>query len=342
MSSPSPSPPRLPIGPNQPWLAPLAGFSDLPFRLLCREMGCAAACTEMISAKGLLYHSSGTWDLLRTCSQDHPLVVQLFGAEAEVIAEAVSGLKEMGFSFFDLNAGCPVKKVVKTGAGAALLHHPPHLCKVLSAMVDVAGPGRVGVKLRSGVTSGTEVLSWIQGLDSLGLGWVSLHPRTVRQGYAGRADWQVLDAVSRKMQLPVLASGDLISARDGLHCMQSTQAGGLMFARGALADPGIFAAYLKALKDGEEHSREEKDALVRTLRTARRHIELTREHGRGDHELLRMRTIIPRYMRGFPGVKHVRQRVVACRTWSELVSYLDQVEMQSAQDLQRPSNIPHT
>jgi tRNA-dihydrouridine synthase B len=296
----------------------------------------------MISAKGLLYHSSGTWDLLRTCALDHPLVVQLFGAEAEVIAEAVSELKDMGFSFFDLNAGCPVKKVVKTGAGGGLLHNPPDLYKILSAMVDVAGPGRVGVKLRSGLTSGTEVLSWIQGLEPLGLGWASLHPRTVRQGYSGRADWQVLDAVSRRMQLPVLASGDLLTARDGLHCMQGTQAGGLMFARGALADPGIFGAYLQALQNGENDIWGEKDALARTLRTARRHIQLTREHGRGDHELLRMRTIIPRYVRGFPGVKHVRQRVVACRTWSELVSYLDQVEMQSVQDVHGPANMAHT
>ena len=317
---------QLPIGPDTPWLAPLAGFSDLPFRLLCREMGAAAACTEMISAKGLMYESPGTKQLLHTCAQDRPLVVQLFGSDPEVIAAAVSRLMAAGFSWFDLNAGCPVRKVVKTGAGAALLRDPQHLFKILARMADIAGPGRVGVKLRSGWRRGQEVLEWGRELDALGLGWVSLHPRTAAQGYAGRADREVLDALSVRLSLPVVASGDLFTARDGADCVQTTRASGVMFARGALADPGVFAAFLQKLSGREVSAGYSGSGRCRALHLARRHIDLTKKYGSEASGLLKMRTIIPRYLRGFFGVKHVRQRVVACRTWQELTSYLDEVE----------------
>jgi tRNA-dihydrouridine synthase B len=224
------------------------------------------------------------------------LVVQLFGAEVEAISQAVSWLVAQGYMYFDLNAGCPVKKVVKTGAGAGLLQDPENLLGILSKMVDIAGPHRVGVKLRSGWSSGQEILAWIKKLNSLDLGWIGLHPRTVRQGYAGRADWNLFDAVSKVSKLPLVASGDLLTAEHGLRCMQSTAVSGLMFARGALADPGIFAAYRRALQ------------------------------GRDGSDLLKMRTIIPRYLRGFHGVKAIRQRVVGCTSWQELRDCLDELE----------------
>ncbi|HCR11938.1 MAG TPA: dihydrouridine synthase, partial [Desulfovibrio sp.] len=142
--------PSLPFSPDAPWLAPLAGFSDLPFRLLCRELGAAAAVTEMVSAKGLFYDSRNTRRLLATHPDDAPLVVQLFGAEPEYLRRAVRELAGDGYAFFDLNCGCSVRKVVKTGAGAALLGDPERLVACAAAMAEAAGPGRVGVKLRLG------------------------------------------------------------------------------------------------------------------------------------------------------------------------------------------------
>ncbi|MFP4428134.1 MAG: tRNA dihydrouridine synthase [Desulfovermiculus sp.] len=331
MSDHPASPFHLPIGRDFPWLAPLAGFSDLPFRLLCREMGCAVACTEMISAKGLVYQNPGTTKLLRTCNQDQPLVVQLFGSEAEVVADSLSWLVEQGYTYFDLNAGCPVRKVVKTGAGAGLLRDWDNLLRILAAMVQGAGPGRVGVKLRAGWGSKQDILTRIRDLDALDLGWVSVHPRTVPQGYAGRADWDVLSAVSKVLDTPVLASGDLFSAGDGVLCVQKTGVSGLMFARGALADPGIFASYLKMMGKEERRAHDPaNDGRQRALKIARRHIALIRTHGKGDRDLFRMRTIIPRYLRGFEGVKSIRKQVVACTTWSELMNCLDEVEAGSA------------
>ena len=153
---------QLPIRPDAPWLAPLAGWSDLPFRVLCREQGAAVCCTEMVSAKGLVYGGRNTEDLLATTPlegekledgssvTDHPLVVQIFGAEAEFMEQAVQILKHRGFEWFDVNMGCSVPKVTKTGAGAAMLRDIPNALRVAEAVIKAAGPGRMGFKLRLG------------------------------------------------------------------------------------------------------------------------------------------------------------------------------------------------
>ena len=314
---------NLRIHPSQPWLAPLAGFSDLPFRLLCREFGCKVACTEMVSAKGLVYRSPGTVDLVRTCPEDQALVVQLFGAEADFLGEALDILLNQGLRYFDLNAGCPVKKVVKTGAGGGLLRTWDHLLKLASLMVERVGPGRVGIKVRAGWSSPEEILEHVDTFQDMGLGWLTLHPRTVTQGYSGRANWDVLAAVCKRLHLPVLASGDLFTAEDGHRCLHQTGASGLMFARGALADPGIFRSFMQG---DSAWDRQEVSAPIRAVHMAKRHIHLTQEYGESSNGLLKMRTIIPRYLRGFQGVKEIRCRVVACTSWEELLQCLSAIE----------------
>ena len=145
------NPGHLPFGRDKPWLAPLAGYSDLPFRLLCREYGAAVCVTEMVSAKGLVYQSPGTNDLLVSLPEDQPLVVQLFGAEADFLRRAVGLLREAGYGWFDLNMGCSVPKVLRQGAGAAMLGDLQNSLAVAEAMLKEAGPGRVGFKLRLGL-----------------------------------------------------------------------------------------------------------------------------------------------------------------------------------------------
>ena len=145
------NPESLPFGPDKPWLAPLAGYSDLPFRLLCREYGAAVCVTEMVSAKGLVYQSPGTNDLLASLPEDQPLVVQLFGAEADFLRRAVALLREAGYGWFDLNMGCSVPKVLRQGAGAAMLGDVENSLVVAKAMLEEAGTGRVGFKLRLGL-----------------------------------------------------------------------------------------------------------------------------------------------------------------------------------------------
>ncbi len=309
-----------------PWLAPLAGYSDLPFRLLCREQGAACACTEMISAKGLVYESPGTWPLLRTCDADAPLVVQLFGAEREFMLEALRRLLDKGYAWFDINAGCSVPKVVKTGAGAGHLRSPETrdgLCAMLEAMAELTtrlGTGRVGVKLRLGWDKGHDVsLELGRRLQEAGAGWLTLHPRFARQGFSGAADWSALARLVRGVDIPVLASGDLLTAGDGRTCLRQTGCHGLMFARGAMNDPRIFRRFL----EGGERCSERRLSLAALIR---RHVVLIQEHGLPRQGLLKMRTFVPRYLRGVPGAAALRRRLILCTDWRQLEDLLFDLE----------------
>ena len=303
----------LPLGPEAPWLAPLAGFSDLAFRLLCREHGAACACSEMVSAKGLVYGSPGTEPLLATTPQDAPLVVQIFGSEVRFLEDALRLLLDRGFAWFDLNAGCPVRKVVKTGAGAALLRDPGLLLRLAEAMARLAGPGRVGVKTRISWGPGPEtVLDLAPRLESAGAGWLTLHPRTATQGFAGRADRAALGRLKAATRLPVLASGDLFTAEDARACLAETGVDGVMFARGALGDPSVFGRLADLAAGRPPRPRPDLAGLIL------RHAALAREHLPGREALLKMRTVVPRYVKGHPGAKALRAELASCMTWEHL------------------------
>jgi tRNA-dihydrouridine synthase B len=316
--------PDLPLAPDAPWLAPLAGFSDLPFRLLCRELGAACAVTEMISAKGLFFDSRNTKQLLATVPADSPLVVQLFGADPDCLARAVAALSEAGCVFFDLNCGCSVKKVVKTGAGAALLADPERLVACARAMARTAGPGRVGVKLRLGPRPpSTVALELARRLAEAGAAWLTLHPRHASQGFAGTADRAGLAAFVAASPLPVLASGDLFEAGDAAACLAATGASGVMFARGALADPRLFTRFANVRRTARGEAPLPLPGLCDVIR---RHAALCRQFADERRTLLRMRTAVPRYLRDLPGCRALRDRLCHCITWNEFDAIIDEAE----------------
>ncbi|MYL82095.1 tRNA-dihydrouridine synthase family protein [Desulfovibrio aerotolerans] len=314
---------HLPIAPDAPWLAPLAGFSDLPFRLLCRELGAAVAVTEMVSAKGLFYDSRNTRRLLDTCPADSPLVVQLFGAEPDPLARAAASLAGTGYTYFDLNCGCSVRKVVKTRAGAALLSAPDRLVACAAAMVQVAGPGRVGVKLRLGPKPPARVDLEVAGrLAEAGVAWLTLHPRYASQGFAGVADHDALAAFVAASPVPVLASGDLMSAADGQRVLAHTGASGVMYARGAMADPRIFAHHAARYPGAAALP----GPVPPVCEVIRRHAALCREYADDRQALLRMRTAVPRYLRDLPGCRALRARLCRVDSWEELGQIIDEAE----------------
>lgn len=305
----------LDIRPDKPWLAPLAGYSDLPFRMLCRSCGAAVTNTEMVSAKGLCYFNRGTTNLLATDPEDEPLVLQLFGAEPEAFERAMERTLERGFRYFDLNAGCPVRKVAKSGAGSRLLEDPDRLCRIAEIMVRRAGPGRVGVKTRLGWETGVDVfLDVARRLEDLGVAWLTLHPRYGRQLFGGDADWSRLAELKRAVSLPVVASGDLYTAEAGVRCLEQTGVNAVMFARGALFDPAIFERF-NALLRGEEPP-------VRTgahlAAIVARHIRLTRDLDGSERAFRKLRSFIPRYAKGLREIKALRSELTACETWEAL------------------------
>ena len=310
---------------DKPWLAPLAGWSDLPFRLLCRESGAAVCCTEMVSAKGLVYGGRNTEELLATRPDDNPLVVQLFGAEAPFLEKAVHLLQERGFEYFDLNMGCSVPKVTKTGSGSALLRTPEVALEVGEALIRAAGEGKVGFKLRLGwekTKDGSPNLchELAHRFEDMGAGWITLHPRYARQSFTGIPDYAEFEKLAASLSIPLIASGDLFYAEDGVRVLKEHGASAVMYARGAMSDPTIFARHL-ALLEGKtmpQPTRVEIAALVR------RHMELARELCPAT-ALLKMRTFVPRYLKSLDGARSLRQRLIQCTDWEGLDSIINDI-----------------
>ncbi|MEF2229721.1 MAG: tRNA-dihydrouridine synthase family protein [Pseudodesulfovibrio sp.] len=310
---------RFTIAPDEPWLAPLAGYSDLPFRLLAKQYGCAVRCSEMVSVKGLVFKNSGTSRLIATCPEDDPMVLQLFGAEPQFFEPVMEKLVGLGYRNFDLNAGCPVRKVLKSGSGVALMTDLDKLAAIAAIMVRKAAEhpegGRVGVKFRLGFEKGEEVfLDLARRLEDIGVDWVTLHPRYGRQMFAGKANWKKLALLKQAVSVPVVGSGDLFTAEDGVRCIEETGIDAVMFARGALYDPSIFARFT-ALRRGGELIARDGDFLAEIVRE---HIRLTRLYEGDGRSFRKIRSIIPRYAKGLRGIRALRASLLQCQDWQAL------------------------
>lgn len=268
----------------------------------------------MVSAKGLIYGSPGTSDLLQTSPEETVLVVQLFGAETSFLVQALERLKAMGYRYFDLNCGCSVRKVVKTGSGAALLKNPQVLIDIAKNILPIAGPGCMGFKLRLGWNTGDNAyLALAQNLEQLGAAWITLHPRSATQGFSGQADWMHLAQLKQELRIPVIASGDLFSAEDALRCVQETGVDSVMFARGALNDPHIFHRYQQLQKNTLSIKTQEEMCLA-----AQHLYALYCQLNMQKVGLLKMRTLVPKFFKGLSNAKAVRRHIGSCSSWAEI------------------------
>jgi nifR3 family TIM-barrel protein len=221
-------------------LAPLAGISNLPFRLLAREAGCALVTTEMVSADGLVHGSANTHALLRSRPQEKPLAVQIFGSEPAVLAEAAAIVEDSGADVLDLNFGCAVRKVIRAGAGVALMRAPRRAEAILQA-VRKAVKIPLTIKIRSGwERSGREALEIGTIAEACGADALTLHPRTAAQKFSGRADWTLIAALKRRLAIPVIGNGDIRTAADAAAMMAETGCDAVMIGRRAIGYPRIF------------------------------------------------------------------------------------------------------
>jgi len=232
-------------------MAPMAGITNLPFRLLIREFGCDLAFTEMVSAMGLVRGTVKSYRYLDTAPEDRPLGVQLFGADPDVMAEAARIVAADGAALIDINMGCPVKKVVRTGSGAALMKEPGRIAAILRA-VRQAITIPLTVKIRSGWNRSTVNAPDIAAIaEDCGVDAVIVHGRTAEQGYAGQADWKIIGAVKSRVRVPVVGNGDLRSGEDALRMRDASGCDAFMVGRGALGSPWIFREIIAAL-DGAD------------------------------------------------------------------------------------------
>jgi tRNA-dihydrouridine synthase B len=226
--------------PGKAILAPLAGISNLPFRLIARSFGCALAYTEMISANGLIRKSNKTFEYFKTCAEDKPLGMQIFGADPQLLSEAALIAAERGADLIDINMGCPVKKVIKSGAGAILMKDPDLVARII-AQVKKAVPLPVTIKIRSGWNrSSINAVEIARIAEDSGADAITVHGRTADQGYRGRADWKVIAAVKEAVHIPVIGNGDIWQPQDAVAMIAQTSCDAVMVGRGVLGNPWVF------------------------------------------------------------------------------------------------------
>ncbi|MCB7321078.1 tRNA dihydrouridine synthase DusB [Lacrimispora sp. 210928-DFI.3.58] len=236
---------------NNVILAPMAGVTDLPFRLLCREQGCGMAVTEMVSAKAILYKNKNTKELLEVAPGEGPVAVQLFGSDPDIMAEIARQLEEGPYAAIDVNMGCPVPKIVNNGEGSALMRDPALAGKVLSAMVK-AVKKPVTVKFRKGFREEeANAVEFAKMAESCGVAAVAVHGRTREQYYSGKADWDIIRRVKEAVSIPVIGNGDIFTPEDAGRMLRETGCDGIMIARGAKGNPWLFKRVIHYLDTGE-------------------------------------------------------------------------------------------
>lgn len=257
---------------NPTVLAPLAGITNLPLRLLVKEAGCGLVCSEMISSNGLVHQSEKTHRLMDSCPEEKPLSVQIFGSDPGIMAEAAQIVATSGADIVDINFGCSVKKVLKTGSGSALMKTPGLAREVLSAIrkaVDIP----VTIKIRSGWDrSGAQALEIAGIAEDCGVDAIAVHPRTAAQGFRGKADWKIIAAVKKQAGIPVLGNGDIQTPEDALRMFAQTGCDGVMIGRAAIGNPWIFEGIQALIENRgpyEEPGLEQRfEGMLRYLRSS--------------------------------------------------------------------------
>lgn len=286
-------------------LAPMAGITDLPFRLICRRLGCGMTVSEMVSAKGLLYKNVKTTEMLRIDDGERPTAIQLFGSVPAELAEAARMVEASGADMIDFNMGCPVPKIVNNGEGSALMKNPQLAHDILAAMVK-AVKIPVTVKFRAGWDDANRnAVEIARAVEAAGVSAVAVHGRTRQQFYEGKADWSIIADVKQAVKVPVFGNGDIFTVADGLRMLEQTGCDGLMIGRGADGNPWLFTALAAALH-GEPLP--QPPSLEERLAQASEHLAMLIDYKNEVVAVKEMRRHISAYLKGMPHAAEFRGR----------------------------------
>ena len=290
---------------NNVILAPLAGITNLPFRLLAKEAGCGLVCSEMISSHGLVYRSGKTEKMLDSTPEEKPLSVQIFGAKPDILAEAAAIVESSGADIVDINFGCSVRKVLRTGSGAALMKTPDlaeDLLKAVRRVIRIP----LTIKIRSGWDpSGAQALNISEIAENCGVDAITVHPRTAGQLFSGRADWSIIAAVKERVSIPVIGNGDIMSANDAVRMLAETGCDAVMIGRKAIGNPAIFSRVLAQINGDEENAEDISqrfDLMIRYLQASVEYI--------GEEQACRMmRSRLGWFTKGLHKSSHFREAI---------------------------------
>lgn len=304
---------------NKLILAPMAGVTDLPFRLLCKEQGCDVLYTEMVSAKAILYKNRNTEPLMEYQEQEHPIGLQLFGSDPQIMADMAAKVQERGYDFIDINMGCPVPKIVNNNEGSALMKQPKLVGEIVSAMVKAVDVP-ITVKIRKGFDEEhVNAVEIAKVIEESGAAAVAIHGRLRSEYYSGHADWDIIRQVKEAVSIPVIGNGDLNTPQDVLRMKKETGCDAFMIGRGAKGNPFIFSQMKTYFEKGYIPERPTLPETVETmLRHARMMVEYKGEYT-GIHE---MRKHVAWYTTGYPNSSKLRDEVNHVESYEELEALL--------------------
>ena len=300
-------------------LAPMAGVTDLPFRLLCKEQGAGLLCMEMVSAKAIYYNNKNTEALMEIDERERPVSLQLFGSDADIMSEMAKKIEAKPFDILDINMGCPVPKVAGNGEGSALMKKPELVREIVSKVVK-AIEKPVTVKIRKGFDDAhVNAVEIAKIIEDSGAAAVAVHGRTREQYYSGTADWDIIRQVKEAVSIPVIGNGDVTGPESAKKMIEETGVDGIMIGRAARGNPWIFGQIREYLETGRLPEKPDLDAVREMmLRHARMQMEC-----KGEYTGIReMRKHVAWYTAGYPNSARLRAKVNEVETYEELEALL--------------------
>ena len=302
-------------------LAPMAGVTDLPFRLLCKEQGAGLLCMEMVSAKAIQYNNKNTKALLEIHPEELPVSLQLFGSDPDVISEIAKRIEELPFSILDINMGCPVPKIVKNGEGSALMKNPKLVYEIVRKTAR-AIQKPVTVKIRKGFDDTCiNAVEIAKIIEDAGGKAVAVHGRTREQYYSGKADWDIIRQVKEAVSIPVIGNGDVVSGESAIAIQKETGCDGVMIGRGAQGNPWIFSELLEYEQTGKMPQRPSVEAMRKMML---RHAQLQMQY-KGEYLGIReMRKHVSWYTSGLPNSAKLRDEINRVDNYEELEKLLEE------------------
>lgn len=304
---------------NRYILAPMAGVTDLPFRLLCKEQGAGLLCMEMVSAKAILYKNRNTKSLLEIHPKERPVSLQLFGSDPDIMSEIAKQIEELPFAILDINMGCPVPKIVKNGEGSALMRNPALVHEIVSKVAK-AIEKPVTVKIRKGFDDDSvNAVEIARIIEDAGAAAVAVHGRTREQYYSGKTDWDIIRQVKEAVSIPVIGNGDVSSGEDAERMVSETRCDGIMVGRAVQGNPWIFQELIHYEETGEKLAR---PSVTEVREMMLRHAKLQMEC-KGDYTAIReMRKHVAWYTAGFPNSARLRAEINQVESYEELEKLL--------------------